>query len=170
MLSHLSIENFGLINKLSIDFHDQLNILTGETGAGKSIVFGALRFALGGKLNVSQLRLSDQPCVIEAVFDLSSHKILTQEILNDPQHPYTRALLKSIPKSGQRHRSNSDKLPTIEGAPPDPSFLPHGCIFHPRCQSKVKQCEVDPPKIRNLSNPRREVACHEAPFKMESIV
>jgi len=72
MLSQLTIKNFGLIDQLSIEFHNKLNILTGETGAGKSIVIGALRAALGGKLNVSQLRLSDQPCAIEAVFDLNT--------------------------------------------------------------------------------------------------
>ncbi len=83
MLSQLSIENFGLIDRLSIEFHDQLNIFTGETGAGKSIVIGALRAALGGKLNVSQLRLCDQPCTIEAVFDLSILKAQRKDLLND---------------------------------------------------------------------------------------
>jgi len=83
MLSQLSITNFGLIDQISIEFHDKLNILTGETGAGKSIVIGALRAVLGGKLSVSQLRLSDQPCTIEAVFDLSCHKELIKEVLHD---------------------------------------------------------------------------------------
>ncbi|MDP8264619.1 MAG: AAA family ATPase, partial [Candidatus Aceula lacicola] len=47
MLSQLNIENFGLIEKVNIDFSEKLNILTGSTGAGKSIIIGGLRFALG---------------------------------------------------------------------------------------------------------------------------
>lgn len=70
MLTQLSIRNFGLIEDLNIEFHERLNVLTGETGAGKSIVIDALRAALGGKLNAAQLRVDDQPCTLEAVFDL----------------------------------------------------------------------------------------------------
>lgn len=83
MLTQLSITNFGLIDKLSVDFYHQLNVLTGETGAGKSIVIGALRSALGEKMDVSQLRLADHPCVIEAVFDLSNTELLQVELLKE---------------------------------------------------------------------------------------
>ena len=51
MLSHLHITNFGLIDDLSLDFTPQLNVLTGETGAGKSIIIDALRCALGERLS-----------------------------------------------------------------------------------------------------------------------
>ncbi len=83
MLSQLSIKNFGLIDQISLDFHDQLNILTGETGAGKSIIIGALRAALGGKMSTSQMRLSDQDCVIEAVFDLNGHEEIIRDLPGD---------------------------------------------------------------------------------------
>lgn len=71
MLSQLSIQNFGLIDRLSIEFDDKLNILTGETGAGKSILIDALRSVLGERLDVSLIRDPKNPCLIEAVIDLS---------------------------------------------------------------------------------------------------
>ncbi len=83
MLTQLSIQNFGLIDKLNLDFHSNLNILTGETGAGKSIIIGALRIALGEKLQTSQIRDADLPCVIEAVFDLQGTEALKAETLED---------------------------------------------------------------------------------------
>lgn len=70
MLSQLTIQNFGLIDKLTLEFTKGLNIITGETGAGKSILIDGLRFALGERLNSSQVRDTTTPCVVEAVFDL----------------------------------------------------------------------------------------------------
>jgi peptide/nickel transport system ATP-binding protein len=52
------------------------------------------------------------------------------EIFYEPQHPYTRALLKSIPHVGKK---SQERLATIEGMVPDPFNLPPGCVFHPRC-------------------------------------
>lgn len=56
----------------------------------------------------------------------------TVELFYEPKHPYTRALLKSIPKVGQKSR---ERLASIEGMVPDPFKLPPGCVFHPRCPS-----------------------------------
>lgn len=70
MLEHLSIQNFALIDKLYLDFSGRLNVLTGETGAGKSIVIDALRFVLGDRFNSSQLRNPEQACAVEAVFEI----------------------------------------------------------------------------------------------------
>jgi oligopeptide/dipeptide ABC transporter ATP-binding protein len=54
----------------------------------------------------------------------------TLKLFYDPKHPYTQALLKSIPKVGKR---SNERLATIEGMVPDPFHLPTGCVFHPRC-------------------------------------
>ena len=70
MLSQLSIHNFGLIEQLTIEFSHGLNVLTGSTGAGKSIIIDGLRFALGGRLKSSQIRDSSKPCIVELVFEL----------------------------------------------------------------------------------------------------
>jgi DNA repair protein RecN (Recombination protein N) len=72
MLTQLTIENFGLIDQLAVDFDRGLNIFTGTTGAGKSIIIDALRVVLGERLKETQIRQTDQVCRIEAIFDLST--------------------------------------------------------------------------------------------------
>lgn len=72
MLKHLSISNYALIDQLELDFSKQLNIMTGETGAGKSIIIGALSLVLGERADTSVLRNTDGKCIVEASFDLSS--------------------------------------------------------------------------------------------------
>ena len=76
MLNELTINNFGLINSLNIDLEKGLNILTGETGAGKSIIIDALRFVLGERLNSSQIRDKDKPCTIEAVYEINNESVI----------------------------------------------------------------------------------------------
>lgn len=71
MLQHLSIKNYAIIDRLEIDFSNQLNIITGETGAGKSILLGALSMILGDRADSSVLRNKDEKCIIEASFDIS---------------------------------------------------------------------------------------------------
>ena len=83
MLSQLTIHNFGLIDKVVIEFSRKLNILTGSTGAGKSIVIDGLRFALGERLSASQIRDKSRPCVIEAVFDLNTSPLRHSGIFKD---------------------------------------------------------------------------------------
>ena len=83
MLSQLTIHNFGLIDKVVIEFSRKLNILTGSTGAGKSIVIDGLRFALGERLSASQIRDKSRPCVIEAVFDLNTSPLRHSDLFKD---------------------------------------------------------------------------------------
>lgn len=72
MLKHLSISNYALIDQLELDFSSQLNIMTGETGAGKSIIIGALSLVLGERADTSVLREAGGKCIVEASFDLTS--------------------------------------------------------------------------------------------------
>lgn len=83
MLTQLTIQNFGLIDKVSLEFDTKLNILTGETGAGKSIVIDALRIALGERIAASQLRDQAQPCHIEAIFFISDNPLKQDETLKE---------------------------------------------------------------------------------------
>lgn len=73
MLKHLSIENYVLIDRLEIDWDSHLNILTGETGAGKSILLGALGLLLGSKNEGAAMKDTARNCVIEAVFDIEGY-------------------------------------------------------------------------------------------------
>ena len=71
MLETLTVKNFGIIEAVAIELTPGLNILTGETGAGKSILIDALRFCLGERFQTSYLRDDGVPCTVEAVFALS---------------------------------------------------------------------------------------------------
>ncbi len=75
MLTSLSIKNFALIEELSIDFSEGFSTITGETGAGKSILLGALGLVLGKRADLTSLKHKDQKCVIEANFELSNYNL-----------------------------------------------------------------------------------------------
>ena len=75
MLASLSINNFALIEKLNIDFSDKLSIITGETGAGKSILLGALGLVLGKRADLSSLKNKEEKCIIEANFEISNYNL-----------------------------------------------------------------------------------------------
>lgn len=71
MLRHLYIKDFTLIDQLDIDFFPGFSVITGETGAGKSIILGALGVLLGNRADVKQIKNGEKKCVIEAHFDLA---------------------------------------------------------------------------------------------------
>ncbi|WP_343330290.1 DNA repair protein RecN [Polaribacter staleyi] len=75
MLTQLSINNYALINQLSIDFSSGLSIITGETGAGKSILLGALGLVLGNRADLSSLKDTSTKCIVEAKVALSSYHL-----------------------------------------------------------------------------------------------
>ena len=83
MLTSLSIKNFALIEKLSIDFSDGFSTITGETGAGKSILLGALGLVLGKRADLTSLKHKDEKCVIEANFDISDYDLQSFFVEND---------------------------------------------------------------------------------------
>lgn len=63
-----------------------------------------------------------------------------EEIFNDPKHPYTKGLLRSVPKLTAIGESKPERLETIEGTVPSPTDLPVGCHFAPRCQFRLERC------------------------------
>ena len=73
MLKQLKISNYALIDKLDIEFGPGLTIITGETGAGKSIMMGALSLILGDKAESRAIRTVDKKSVIEVVFDIEEY-------------------------------------------------------------------------------------------------
>ena len=83
MISQITIQNFGLIERIVLELDSCLNILTGETGAGKSIIIEGLRFALGERVKSSPLRDQDQACLVEVVFDLNGTSLKNHELLKD---------------------------------------------------------------------------------------
>jgi DNA repair protein RecN (Recombination protein N) len=75
MLKRLLIKNYAIIDAVEIDFSPRLNIITGETGAGKSILLGALGLIKGERAQTQMVRSSDNKCIIEAVFDLNETRL-----------------------------------------------------------------------------------------------
>ena len=75
MLKQLHISNYALIDELNVSFENGFNVITGETGAGKSILLGALGFALGDRADTNVLFDKDKKCVVEAQFELHSENL-----------------------------------------------------------------------------------------------
>jgi DNA repair protein RecN (Recombination protein N) len=75
MLSKLHIKNYALIDNLDISFDQGLNMITGETGAGKSILMGALGLILGNRAEGKQFFDDSRKCVVEGYFDVGSYRL-----------------------------------------------------------------------------------------------
>lgn len=78
MLSNLHIKNLALIEEAEIEFYEGLNILTGETGAGKSIILGSIGLAMGGKIPKDILRDPEKPGLVELTFEIRDEKVAEQ--------------------------------------------------------------------------------------------
>lgn len=101
MLTTLSIKNFALIEKLDIAFSDQFSIITGETGAGKSIVLGALGLILGKRADLASLKDKNEKCVIEAHFELSKYNLQPFFEENDLDYEDETIIRREILPSGK---------------------------------------------------------------------
>lgn len=78
MLLNLHVKNLALIDEIEVDFFDHLNILTGETGAGKSILIGSIEAALGGKVNRDWIRQNAEYALIELLFSVEQEEVKEQ--------------------------------------------------------------------------------------------
>lgn len=104
MLKSIFISNYALISTLEINFQPGLSVLTGETGAGKSIILGALSLILGQRADNKSIKKEEDKCVVEAVFDISAYKHLddffeTNELDHDVYHCIIRRELTANGKS-----------------------------------------------------------------------
>lgn len=75
MLRHLTVENYALIERLDMTLSPNLNIITGETGAGKSILLGALGLVLGDRADIATLKESGRGCVVEGCFEIGAYHL-----------------------------------------------------------------------------------------------
>ena len=103
MLKQLYIKNFTLIDELDIELHEGFSVITGETGAGKSIILGAIALLLGQRADSKTLKQGADKCVIEASFDLSRYGMddffAENDIENDPEDCIIRRELTASGKS-----------------------------------------------------------------------
>lgn len=88
MLAKLSIQNYALISQLAINFTGGLSIITGETGAGKSILLGALGLVLGNRVDLSALKDAKEKCIIEAEFAIDKYNL--QEVFENLNLDYEK--------------------------------------------------------------------------------
>ena len=101
MLTSLSINNFALIDKLGINFSDGFSIITGETGAGKSILLGALGLVLGKRADLTSLKNKDEKCIIEAHFQISNYNLHSFFEANDIDYEAETIIRREILPSGK---------------------------------------------------------------------
>lgn len=101
MLRRLSVENYALIEKLDLELDTHLNIITGETGAGKSILLGALGLLLGNKNDSGTLRDESRSCVIEGVFDVEGYGLESIFEENDIDYEPQTIIRRMIAPSGK---------------------------------------------------------------------
>jgi DNA repair ATPase RecN len=114
MLVALSIKNYALIEHLEVDFSNQFSIITGETGAGKSILLGALGLVLGNRADLSSLKDNEQKCVIEAQFQLFNYNL--QNIFETLDLDYDDATIirREILPSGKSRAFVNDSPVTLQ--------------------------------------------------------
>ena len=110
MLKSLTIENYALIESLSVEWNEHLNIITGETGAGKSILLGALGLLLGAKNEGQATKDLERNCVVEATFDIKGHNLESFFEENDLDYADEITLRRVITPAG-KSRSFVDDMP-----------------------------------------------------------
>lgn len=101
MLSRLTISNYALIDELTVGFESGLNIITGETGAGKSIILGALSLILGARADTGSLRHPDRKCIVEGAFKVEGLRLESFFTENDLDYDTITILRREILPSGK---------------------------------------------------------------------
>lgn len=114
MLANLSIQNYALIDDVSVSFFDGFTTITGETGAGKSILLGGLSLVLGKRADLSSLKNKEQKCVIEAEFDISKYQLKPFFEENDLDYEETTILRREILPSGKSRAFVNDSPVTLD--------------------------------------------------------
>ena len=113
MLVSISIKNYALINELHIDFSSGLSIITGETGAGKSILLGALGLVLGNRADSSSLKNITTKCVVEAIISIDTYNLQDFFETEDIDYESNTILRREILPSGKSRAFVNDTPVTL---------------------------------------------------------
>lgn len=101
MLKHLSIKNYAIIESLEIEFHKGFTVITGETGAGKSILLGALSLILGQRADNSVLNDKQKKCIVEGEFEFKEGKFIQFFETNELDYEYPNIIRREINAKGK---------------------------------------------------------------------
>lgn len=114
MLTHLTIKNYALIDHLEMDLSSHLNVITGETGAGKSIMLGAIGLLLGNRADTKVLWNENEKCITEGIFDISNYdlKDIFEEV--DLDYDTQTVLRREINPGGKSRAFINDTPVTLE--------------------------------------------------------
>jgi len=115
MLTSLSIKNYALIDHLQVNFNDGFSIITGETGAGKSILLGGLSLILGKRADLSNLKDTSKKCIIEAVFNVSNYKLKALFEAEDFDYEEQTIIRREILPSGKSRAFVNDSPVNLKG-------------------------------------------------------
>ena len=113
MITTLAIKNYALIDDIRMDFKDGLTIITGETGAGKSILLGALSLVLGKRADLNSMKDASKKCVIEAEFAIEKFKLQTLFEENDLDYDALTIIRREILPSGKSRAFINDTPVTL---------------------------------------------------------
>lgn len=123
MLLSLSIKNYALIESLETDFSNQFSVITGETGAGKSILLGALGLVLGNRADLTSLKDKEQKCIIEANFSISNYNLKPFFEENDLDYEDKTIIRREILPSGKSRAFINDSPVNLQELQTLSSFL-----------------------------------------------
>jgi DNA repair protein RecN (Recombination protein N) len=114
MLKHLTIRNYALIKQLELDPSGNLNVITGETGAGKSIVLGAMGLLMGNRADVKVLWDENEKCVTEGVFDIKGYALKSMFKAEDLDYDDTTVIRREISPGGKSRAFINDTPVTLD--------------------------------------------------------
>lgn len=113
MLHRLTIKNYAIIERLEMEFNERMNIITGETGAGKSILMGALGLILGERADTKVLYNADEKCVVEADFDVTGYQLKSFFSENELDYEAHTIVRREINQNGKSRAFINDTPVTL---------------------------------------------------------
>ena len=123
MLTSLHIKNYALIDELNVAFNSGFTIITGETGAGKSILLGGLSLVLGKRADLSQVKDKSEKCIVEASFDIANYNLKQLFISLDLDYDVQTIIRREILPSGKSRAFVNDTPTTLESLVTLSSYL-----------------------------------------------
>ncbi|MGV6831319.1 MAG: AAA family ATPase, partial [bacterium] len=114
MLKSLTIKNYALIDSISVDFVNGFTVITGETGAGKSIILGALSLVLGKRADLKSITNKSEKCIVEATFDIAQFELESFFEINELDFELNTIIRRELLPSGKSRAFINDTPVTLD--------------------------------------------------------